>query len=202
MRKIKIIYWIFTFVFAALTVLFAIISRQDERASIILSGVALITSSVAIGLSDQKKNHFKGKVKVWSVLLDSRVADKISMYRVSMQILNESSEPVYDIVYRLRLPSGISGRINNKNSAAREYIHGKSRIIVDDSYGFLTTVGEDGFIPFDFKMQLGKWLEGYVYITVSGSNITPVTFKIDHKQKDKIIKATKDEPFEAIRISR
>ncbi len=117
-----------------------------------------------------------------------------------MKIQNESGEPVYNLVYRLRVPSGISSRIDVKNNNSREYKHGKSMIIVDDSYGFLATQKEDGFIPIDFKMQLEKWKETPIYITVSGSNIQPMTFKIPFESKNKLITATQKDPFYAIKI--
>jgi len=200
MRNIKTIYWVFAAFFALLTFLFACQSKEDDRAYIILSGAALVTSSIALGLSDKKQSNFKGKIIVWSVLLGQNVADENSNYRVSMKIINKSVEPVYDVVYRLRIPNRISARIDIKNSNARDYRHGKSLIIVDDSYGFLATDGQDGFIPIDFRMQLGKWKESTIYITVSGSNIRPTTFKINPNDKDKIIAATQKKPLEVSRI--
>ncbi len=165
-----------------------------------LAGVALIVSSIAMGLSDQKKTTFTGKVKVWSSLGNTKTSDKDSFYRVSMHLINSSDEPIYDVVYRLRLPSRISRRIIEKNNNAKEYKHGNSKIIVDDSYGFLGAKGDDGFIPIDVNIQLNQWLQGNIYITVSGSNISPLTFSLSPDQKDALIKATISHPLFATNI--
>lgn len=117
-----------------------------------------------------------------------------------MNLINNSNEPIYDVVYRLRLPSRISQRINEKNNSAREYRHGNSKIIVDNSYGFLGIKGDDGFIPIDVKIQLNQWLQGNIYITVSGSNISPVTFSITSSQKEELKTATKEKPLFAKKI--
>jgi hypothetical protein len=200
MKNIKTIYWIITLVFTVLTAVFTVLAESNNRGNILLSGVALMTSSIALGLSDKKKTLFKGDVKVWSALLETKIADENSSYRVSMNLINNSNEPIYDVVYRLRLPSRISQRINEKNNSAREYRHGNSKIIVDNSYGFLGIKGDDGFIPIDVKIQLNRWLQGNIYITVSGSNISPVTFSITSSQKEELKTATKEKPLFAKKI--
>jgi len=200
MKSIKSIYWLITLVFTVLTAVFTILAEDNNKGNILLSGVALMTSSIALGLSDKKKSLFKGEIRVWSALLETKVPDDNSSYRVSMQLINNSDEPVYDVVYRLRLPSRISQRINEKNNSAREYRHGNSKIIVDNSYGFLGTKGDDGFIPIDVKIQLGQWRQGNLYITVSGSNISPVTFNITPAQKEELINATQEKPLIAKKI--
>ena len=183
-----------------LTAVFTVLAESNNRGNILLSGVALMTSSIALGLSDKKKTLFKGDVKVWSALLETKIADENSSYRVSMNLINNSNEPIYDVVYRLRLPSRISQRINEKNNSAREYRHGNSKIIVDNRYGFLGIKGDDGFIPIDVKIQLNQWLQGNIYITVSGSNISPVTFSITSSQKEELKTATKEKPLFAKKI--
>jgi len=200
MKNIKTIYWIITLVFTVFTAVFTVLAESNNRGNILLSGVALMTSSIALGLSDKKKTLFKGDVKVWSALLETKIADENSSYRVSMNLINNSNEPIYDVVYRLRLPSRISQRINEKNNSAREYRHGNSKIIVDNRYGFLGIKGDDGFIPIDVKIQLNQWLQGNIYITVSGSNISPVTFSITSSQKEELKTATKEKPLFAKKI--
>jgi len=200
MKSIKPIYWIITLAFTVLTTVFTFLAEENNKGNILLSGVALMTSSIALGLSDKKKSLFQGEVKVWSALLETKVADDNSSYRVSMHLINTSDEPVYDVVYRLRLPSRISIRINEKNNSAREYRHGNSIIIVDNSYGFLGTKRDDGFIPIDVKIQLRQWRQSNLYITVSGSNISPVTFSLTPSQKEELITATKEKPLFAKKI--
>lgn len=202
MKKIKVIYWIFFSVFAALTILFAILADEINRGSTILSGVALMTSSIALGLSDQKKNYFNGEVKIWTALVDEKIPNGNSHYRVSMHLVNRAAEPVYDVVYRLRIPSKISSNIDGKNNNARIYEHGNSKIIVDDSYGFLGTLGEDRYIPIDVIMQLPQWKQGNIYLTISGSNISPTTFKVKTNEKESLITSTIDKPHFAQKIKK
>jgi hypothetical protein len=200
MRNIKTIYWIFTIVFAVLTAAFAILAKENDRGSLILSGAAIVTSCIALGLSDKKQNKFKGKIILWSALYDTKIEDENSNYRVSIKIINKGREPIYDVVYRVRIPSAISARLDDKNRNAREYRHGKSLIIVDDSFGFLGEDEQDGFIPIDFTMRLRKWKESAIYITVSGSNINPTTFKISQDYRDRLIAAKKGNEIDAVLI--
>jgi len=201
MKKIKTFYWVTFSVFTILTILCTLLSPKENMASIFLSGVAILIAILALGLSDQKKLRFNGSVHFYSYLLDTNTPTQNSNYRVSMKVFNNSEEPIYDIVYRLRLPNRITSRLEEKNNSVREYRHGASVIFIDDSYGFLDVKGEEGFIPFDFKMKLGNWNKGNIYVTISGSNISPTTFKITHEQKEVLINSNQDNYIDAKEIT-
>ena len=75
MKNIKTIYWIITLVFTVLTAIFTVLAESNNKGNILLSGVALMTSSIAFGIFDKQKSTITRAVKVWSDLLESKFAD-------------------------------------------------------------------------------------------------------------------------------
>lgn len=198
MNKIKKAYWILTGVFAILTLVVIFYISQDGWTNTLLSGTAICVSILAMGLSDKKINYFEGEVHLWNVAKSKSADHNHGQYHISMKILNMSkSESVMDVVYRLRLPSKISTRIIEKNSSAREFMHGYSKIIIDDTFGFLGITNNENFIPIDLKIKLDEWKSGDFFITISGSNINPTTFKLSSDQVDKLKHSNNSSPIKA-----
>ena len=99
MRKIKAIYWVIFGGGAVLTILCVIVVSPENKASLFLSGIAILISIIALGLSDTRKFYFNGQVKVWSSTPHTESDIKNTRYKISFKIINNDKEPVYDIVY-------------------------------------------------------------------------------------------------------
>lgn len=200
MTRIKKIYWLFTLLFAVITIVCVILSGENW-ASIMLAGVALIVSSVAMGLSDPKKLLFIGEVKVWSQPISSDINQKRrQLYKVVMHIINNSDEVVDDFVYRLRMPKSITFQ-GSKNRHRIDIIHGETFVLIDKSFGFLGTERNEGYIPVDFEMYIGEWKKQNIEITISGGQIKPTTFQIKQSDRQKLIDASRDKPLLATKLN-
>lgn len=191
MKKIKKEYWYFFGVFAALTIL-CIWFSLENWASIMLSGVALMVSILAMGLSDPKKRDFDGEIRAWSQNPRREIEDEVKWYKVVMQIHNNSNEVVDDFVYRLRIPRNKT-RTGQKNRHRIDITHGESLVLIDKSFIFLGEKGSGQFIPIDFEMKLDEWKKQNIEITVSGTNVNPKTFVINPLESKSLIDATNSE---------
>lgn len=190
MKKIKQEYWSFFVVFAALTILCIVLSKENW-ASIMLSGVALMVSTLALGLSDPKKIDFDGEIRAWSQQPPNKSANEEKWFKVVMQIHNNSDEVIDDFVYRLRIPNGFT-RTGLKNRHRIDIIHGESKVLIDKSFVFLGPKNSGQSIPVDFEMKLEEWKKQNIEITVSGPHINPTTFVIKPHEKQDLIEATRE----------
>jgi hypothetical protein len=191
MKRIKLEYWSFFVVFAVLTILCILLS-QENWASIMLSGVALMVSTLAMGLSDPKKNDFDGEIRAWSQNPKGKSEDAEKWFKVVMQIHNNSNEVIDDFVYRLRIPR-YKARTGEKNRHRIDITHGESLVLIDKSFVFLGPKSSGQFIPIDFEMKLEDWNKQYIEITVSGTHINPKTFVIKPDESKSLIDATNNE---------
>jgi hypothetical protein len=199
MKRIKIEYWILTVVFGLITFLITFLSNENW-ASIMLAGVAIMISTIAMGLSDPKKLDFIGEIKVWSQVNRTNSHDNTRYYKVVMHIINNSNDVIDDFVYRLRVPAVLS-RIGTKNLHRTDIRHGESLVLIDKSFSFLGTDTES-FIPVDFEMVIEDWKKQNIEIIISGININPTTFRIQQTQKKDLLEATRDNPISATRLNK
>lgn len=194
MKKIKLEYWIIATTLLVVTAIAILISDED-RASLLLSGVALIVSSLAMGLSDPKKVGFNGQIKVWSAAIGNSDICELNRHKIVMHIINKSKDEVIDeFVYRLKLPK-LAAHAGNKNRHRVDIEHGESIVFIDRSFGFLGCEDSNNFIPVDFELDINKWNKQNIEITISGKEIKPVTFKIPLEYKNKLVEATKSNPL-------
>ena len=192
MKNIKGIYWRLSGVFVLATIIVFILIESNtidkEVTGVILSGVAIIISIIAMGLSDKKRSKFDGKIKVKSILKKTEELIASPTYQVTFTIINKSDEPISDFIYKIRFPKRFSF-LDEKNLHARSYVNGYSKYIVDDSYGFLPAKDEEeSSIPFTINIPLKNWNKDNIWITVSGSNVLPSTFIVYPKDAKEILK--------------
>jgi hypothetical protein len=192
MKNIKGIYWRLSGVFVLATIIVFILIESNtidkEVTGVILSGVAIIISIIAMGLSDKKLKKFEGKIKIKSVLRRGDSNSDDPMYQVTFTIINNGEDPVNDFIYKIRFPKRFIFE-NEKNLHARSYISGYSKYIVDDSFGFLPAKNEaENSIPMTLKIPLKSWNKDNIWITVSGSNVSPSTFIVYPSDAGEILK--------------
>ena len=177
MKNIKWIYWGLSGFFVAVTFL-VIVFIETENAGIILSGVAIVISIIAMGLSDKKLNKFDGVV-----IVKKNKKNEL----VTFIIQNQSNEAVLDFIYKVRFPKSMTFS-ENKNIHARNFISGISKQIVDDSWGFLPSKDEgENKIPFTLNIPFINWNKDNIWISISGKNILPTVFIFKYDKKDELI---------------
>jgi hypothetical protein len=181
MKNIKCIYWWLSGVFVLATILVFILIESDiidkDVTGVLLSGVAIIISIIAMGLSDKKLNKFVGVV-----IIKKNSRNEL----VKFTIQNKSDEAVIDFIYKVRFPKCMTFA-DNKNIYARNFISGYSKQIVDDSWGFLPSKYDgENKIEFSLTIPFSKWNKDNIWISVSGSNIAPTVFILKFDEKENI----------------
>lgn len=192
MKNIKGIYWWLSGVFVLATIIVFLLIESNiidkEVTGVILSGVAIIISIIAMGLSDKKLKKFEGKIKVKIIKNRDFVNSDNPIFQVVFTIINNGEDPVNDFIYKIRFPKRFKF-VDEKNIHARSYISGYSKYIVDDSFGFLPAKNEsENFVPLTLKIPLKSWNKDNIWITVSGSNVTPSTFIVYPTDSKEIMK--------------
>ncbi|MBX7154272.1 MAG: hypothetical protein K1X91_04880 [Bacteriodetes bacterium] len=198
MRNIKKMYW---FIILTLFILTAICMcyTSENWASILLSGVALVVAGVALGLSDKKVPEFKGTVELWTKNKINTDDDEQRCTLV-LQIINQSSEPVNDFMYRVRMPKTLSDSYQVNSGGHTQFTHGDSLIIIDESYGFLSaSESGDGYARLDLGIKVKDIKRGNLYVTISGSNIKTATFLVHNENMLEVFNSSSNNKYQAER---
>lgn len=194
MSKIRKKYWIilyvwilmFIFVFV-LNLIYSFLDFQDV--GILLAGISVTVSILALGLADPRKPRFKGTVEVWNKRIStSSSIESAKIYRdsVKIQINNRGSDPVENFTINIRIPN----KVYVKYFDAKYFNtvrFGETVILIFDTLRFLGIEAPDNFIRLEPSFSLDNWEKGNFYITISGDNIAPTTYAIRLEQKEDLI---------------
>jgi len=181
MKNLKLTYWLLAGVFLLLTLIVFLLCQKSvlkaDNSSVFLSGIAIVISIIAMGLSDKKKTKFNGKI---TAKKDKR-NDKVKFV-----ISNLDNDSILDFIYKVRFPQAMSF-YGDKNIHARNFISGVSKQIVDDSWGFLPSLEEgENCVEFYLSIPFENWNKDNIWVSISGSNIAPTVYTLKFENKEKL----------------
>lgn len=202
--KIKPIYWSLMLLFFVLTVAATGLVYRSGRSdipSIFLSGIAICISILAMGLSDPRKRHFRGRVEIWAYkdpILS--LMHSLEVFSVTFTISNEDDAPVEGFAYRVSIATymgkSLQGERINPNAAIHE--HAGFTTITEDRMGF---IHGKGYSPENMlSMRLGLFLPTKssshdLQVSVTGHGILPTTFVLPAASVPEIRNATQSKPI-------
>lgn len=142
---------------------------------------SLIVAVVAVGIADPNPHVFKGRV---SVSRTEEPSKNDSYWKVKFKVTNESKQPMANVVVRLRVPRKL---VRLGESGYHESTQANTQVLVVDDCEFLGTDTKDNYCGFWRRLDLDKWDNGNIYVTVAGEGFNPKTFIWRPSQKGPVM---------------
>jgi hypothetical protein len=207
-KRINVTYWItlivwliFAFGFMAVNRYYAFLKPDDIN--MLLGIIAVAVSILSLGLATIKKPTFNGKVCCWNVEskkrhVNNEVVTPIGIYScLTFRIDNKNNEPIKDLIINFRFPTNLIHRRIQLDNFYSFYEFKDTVLLTAKNISFLGSNSGDSDIVFEHLLNLDKWNSNRkMYITVSGSNITPTTKCIDFNMIDKLKQSTTTNPLQ------
>lgn len=180
----SILGWIiFGITFLVFNKYFNVISIDDSN--LILGIISVGISILSLGLATMKLPKFKGKVECWNnktqsiiVSNDKRGFEPGEYKWISFRIKNQI-EPVKSLVVNFRFPRSIYRERDQDKLKDEVFYIKESAIYTSDKIKFLGVNHGDCEITYEHLIRIHEMGSPNIYLTISGDNIRPTTFKID-----------------------
>lgn len=199
MHKVKLIYWLLSSLILAATILIPLVSNSKENyPDLLLSGIAVAISIIAMGLSDPKAMSLQLNVRAWTVYTSTTFGMDGKTHRLSLRIYNVGKDMLEDVVIRIHYPAYNAAFYfrNSSNPQIKNYLHGDTKIMVDDTYGILDSHNIDtAYIQYDFDCCFDKWTKNNFYFTLTSKGYKSKTYKIAPSQISELKDATIEKPI-------
>lgn len=210
MRGIRIIYFVLILVWLVAATIFFILNKNktwlsNDDTNLILGIITVAVSILSLGLATMQKPAFKGKISIWHVgsnpiQVNNGTLSPIGFYNcITFKIDNRGEDPIESLVLTFRIPSKILYReIQTKYYEIYEF---KETIYINYSVvKFLGNVRGDCDLIIEHHLNFEKWEKNRViFMTVSGDNIRPTTYRIAHEEKENILNSNSKNSFSPIR---
>jgi hypothetical protein len=207
MRRINSTYWISLAIWFVLSFGFMLVNRffsllKSDDLNILLGIIAVAVSIISLGLATIKKPLFNGVVYCWNVdgkkqHVNNENITPIGVYScLTFKIDNKSNEPIKDLVINFRFPSTMAHMRFPKDDFYSYYEFKDTLLLTARNISFLGSNSGDSDIILEHLLNLDKWnMNRKMYITISGSNITPTTKSLNFNMIDKLINSSSSHPL-------
>jgi hypothetical protein len=171
-----------------------ILSIDDTN--LVLGIISVAVSILSLGLATMKQPKFRGKVTCWNNksqaknVNNSGSGSEIGLYNwISFEIQNKDKEAIKSLVVNFRFPKSIYCERRGDGLQERVLYIKDSVIYTSAAVKFLGTANGDCELTFEHLLRISEMGKPNIYVTVSGENIRPTTFKIDNELGAKIEKS-------------
>lgn len=191
MRKINPWYLIIIIIWILVGVVFIVLNSKIHFSSIdntnlILTFISVAISVLSLGLATMKLPNFKGEIECWNnKTQEKRVANDASgcglgTYNwISFRIQNKDKEAIKGLIVNFRFPRSIYCERRQDPLKSKDIIIKDSLIYTSDAVKFLGINTGDCELIFEHQIKISEMGNPNIYMTVSGDNIRPTTFRID-----------------------
>lgn len=200
MNNIKPKYWLLVGIFAMITalVLYCInLGCIDVGfAKVLLSGVAISISLLAIGMSDRSQKKLKMRLEVWNTNRDTKqYVDNIFTHKFAFEVINDGKESLEGLIFSFRIPQKIvDERITENEQNNTTFKFGETLLVQNDMIKSLGITVDDNSIRFEHYLHnIQDWKKGRIRLTVSANGYLPKTFEIDPSMNENFLKSGYDE---------
>ena len=181
-----------------------ILSALDT--GLILGVISVTISILSLGLSSMNKPKFRGKITCWNVKsneqhVNNSNSNPIGIYScITFKIDNKGKKPIKDLIINFRFPSKIYHRSYHDNYLS--YFQFKETIIVTSEHlKFLGSSSGDCELVLEHLLNISAWDKNRViYVTISGNDIQPTTFKLDFSMSDSILNSDSKHPINPFKV--
>lgn len=183
-------------VFFFVTIFFAfLVYRQkglESIVSVILGGIAIITSVLALALADRNANILKVNLDIWKIKYSHTIIDgDQKVYDFAFEVKNFGEETLSDFVVTFRFPERnlyfpLQDRQNNTF-----FYFGESVVVQNDTLRYLGMSNEDNFVRLEHQIKnIENWTKGNFVISISAKGYKSITYILRPKDKEKLLCST------------
>jgi len=206
-RRINSTYWISLAIWIMLSFGFMLVNKffsllKSDDLNILLGIIAVAVSIISLGLATIKKPMFSGVVSCWNVdgkkkHVNNEMISPIGVYScLTFKIDNQSNEPIKDLVINFRIPSSIAFMRSSIDGFYSYYEFKDTLLLTARNISFLGSNYGDSDIILEHFLNLDKWnINRKMYITISGSNLTPTTKSLDFSMIDRLLNSSSSHPI-------
>lgn len=198
MRRISTWYLVSIVIWIALGVTFIVFNSKYDLLSIddtnlVLGIISVAISILSLGLATMKLPRFKGSIECWNNKSQEHTVNntnrgvELGVYKwVSFKIQNKNKEAIKSLVVNFRFPKSIYLERTQDKLKDKVFYIKESAIYTSDGIKFLGVKQGDCELTFEHLIRIPEMGRANIYMTVSGDNIRPTTFKIDKELGMKI----------------
>jgi hypothetical protein len=191
MRRISPWYIGTLLIWVALGIVFIVFNSKVNLLSIddtnlILGVISVAISILSLGLATMKLPKFKGEVECWNNKTQEHPVSNIvngcelGVYNwISFRIQNKDKEAIKSLVVNFRFPRNIYCERRQDPLKNKDIIIKDSVIYTSDAVKFLGINTGDCELIFEHLIKISELGNPNIYMTISGDNISPTTFRID-----------------------
>jgi hypothetical protein len=191
MRRISPWYIGTLLIWVALGIVFIVFNSKVNLLSIddtnlILGVISVAISILSLGLATMKLPKFKGEVECWNNKTQEHPVSNIvngcelGVYNwISFRIQNKDKEAIKSLVVNFRFPRNIYCERRQDPLKNKDIIIKDSVIYTSDAVRFLGINTGDCELIFEHLIKISELGNPNIYMTISGDNISPTTFRID-----------------------
>ena len=178
-------------IWVALGIVFIVFNSKVNLLSIddtnlILGVISVAISILSLGLATMKLPKFKGEVECWNNKTQEHPVSNIvngcelGVYNwISFRIQNKDKEAIKSLVVNFRFPRNIYCERRQDPLKNKDIIIKDSVIYTSDAVKFLGINTGDCELIFEHLIKISELGNPNIYMTISGDNISPTTFRID-----------------------
>lgn len=189
---ISIVVWLIVgLAFIILNRNYNILSIDDTN--LVLGTISVAISILSLGLATIRLPEFKGKIECWNnktevINVNNEGRDyQTGTYKlISFKIQNKDKQPIKSLVVNFRFPKNIYRNKIQDNLRDKEINIKDTVIYTSDAIKFLGVNQGDCELIFEHYIQIQKMNRSNIYMTISGDNIRPTTFKINKELGENI----------------
>jgi hypothetical protein len=173
-----------------------------DLSNLTFTGVGVLLTLISIAISDRKKPTFEGKVLCWvnkdDVLnVNNPFHSPEGKYtNVTFKVDNFKRHVINSLTINIRIPSIIYYRQSTPSVNLTTYEFKETIILTHSGIKFLGTTNGDSDVIIEHHFNFDAWNKNRVaYVTISGDNIVPITFKIDNELRTQLLTSTSKNPI-------
>ena len=150
----------------------------ESVVTVVLGGIAIVTSILAVGLADRKQKKLKVILEVWKIRDTHTISEgnqQVTDY--AFEILNKGKESLSDFVVSFRFPDRNYKQPTQDRQNNRFFWFGESVVIQNDTLKYIGINNQDNSVRFEHQLKnIDNWCKGNFVITVSAYGFLPKTF--------------------------
>ena len=171
-------------------------------------GVISVTISIlSLGLASMSKPKFKGELTCWNVKtklqqVSNSNTNPMGQYScITFQINNKGKKPIRDLTVNFRFPSKVFYNPHTVDKFVSYFQFKETIIITAEHLRFLGSSSGDCELVLEHLLNLSAWDENRkFYITISGENIEPTTYKLDSSMNDSLLNSDSKDPIKPLKV--
>ena len=167
----------------------------ESVVGVVLGGIAIVTSILALALADRNANVFKDNLDIWKIKYSHTISDgNQKVHDFAFEIKNLGQEALSDFGVTFRLPERNFYFPPQDRQNNTFFYFGESIVIQNDTLKYLGMNNEDNFVRFEHQIKnIESWSKGNFIISISAKGYKSKTYILRPKDKERLLNSSNKE---------